>query len=113
MKFAHAGICEACVADDLLFARAAGSGRIFFVCAACYAAGTEPPTASFPPWEQSITHRHNDLAPLGWTLASSAEVERSGGRSVSKEAHEDYEDLIAHYPGFRFREVESSESEAV
>ncbi len=76
MSFARAGWCDACVADDLLFARAVGSGRIFFVCAACTAAGTDKPTAALPPWEQSITQRVEALAPSGWTLALVDEVER-------------------------------------
>jgi len=100
MMFAHAGWCEACVADDLLYAKAIGSDRVFFVCAACSAAGAERPTEHLPAWEQSIRDRIEELAPMGWTLATSSEV---GGRLVAKEVNDFYEELIADFPGFQFR----------
>jgi hypothetical protein len=106
MMFAHAGRCEACVADDLLYAKAIGSDRVFFVCAACSAAGVERPTEHLPAWEQSITGRIRELAPMGWTLATSSEV---GDRLVAKEVDNFYEELIAHYPGFQFRSGFSAE----
>ena len=99
MSFAHAGWCEACIARDLLFARANRSGQIFFVCAACSAAGTHPPTSSRPPQEQSIFELHSLLAPDGWQLASREEVEASG-RRVAAVAPETYKELVSHYPGF-------------
>src|SRR5262249_50674845 len=105
----HAGWCQACLAQDLLFARAIGSDRIFFICAACTAAGLERPTPQLTPWEQSITQRSEDLAPMGWTLAFPSEVERHYPDQVEKEADEHYEVLIASYPGFRFRSRESAE----
>lgn len=100
MLFAHAGWCDACVANDLLFARAIGSGRTFYVCAACTAAGFERPTPELPPWEQSIRERVQDIAPNGWTLALVSETDN---RVVAKEVDDLYEDLIAWYPGFQFR----------
>jgi hypothetical protein len=109
MLFAHAGWCQACVARDLLFARAIGSGRIFFVCAACTAAGVERPTADLPPWEQSIKDRSQALAPMGWTLAFASEV---GSDQVENEVDESYEDVIAWYPGFQYRSGGSVEPAA-
>ncbi len=106
MMFAHAGLCEACRADDLLYAKALGSDRMFFVCAACSAAGVERPTEHLPPWEQSISDRSQELAPRGWTLATSSEA---GDRRVTKEVDDCYEELIAHYPGFQFRSGFSAE----
>ncbi|HMP59547.1 MAG TPA: hypothetical protein PKD86_09360, partial [Gemmatales bacterium] len=106
MLFAHAGWCEACVATDLLYAKALASERIFFVCAACTAAGVERPTPNLPSWEQSIKDRVQELAPMGWTLATPSEV---GGRPVEKEADDFYEELIAWYPGFQFRSRVSAE----
>jgi len=103
MRFAHAGRCEACVAEDLLFARAINTGRIFFVCAACTAAGAERPTSAMSPWEQSISFLHEELAPIGWSLALEEEVERDFPGQVMKEANPNYERLVAWYPGFRFR----------
>lgn len=100
MIFAHAGWCQACVADDLLFAKAVGSGRIFFVCAACTAASVMRPTADSPSSEQSIKNRIQDLAPMGWTLALASEVDSN---RVEKEVGDFYEKLVAWYPGFRFR----------
>lgn len=102
MPFAHAGWCEACVARDLLFARAVHSGKIFFVCAACTAANDEPPTGDLSPHEQSISARHLRLAPDGWTLASRAEAEAAGHR-VEADAPPNYEKLIDWYPGFHYR----------
>ena len=103
MSFAHAGWCEACVAHDLLFARAIGSGRIFYVCAACTAAGMERPTSDLSPTEQSILHRGHSLAPQGWMLALTSELDRDSATQVEKEAGEDYEAVIAWYPGFHSR----------
>lgn len=100
MLFAHAGKCDACVADDLLVAKAIGSEHTFFVCAACCAAGFDRPTSDLPAWEQSIKDRHQQLAPNGWTLALASEVDSC---VVAKEVDDLYEDLIAWYPGFQFR----------
>jgi hypothetical protein len=100
MLFAHAGKCDACVAHDLLVARAIGSGRTFFVCAACCAAGFDRPTSDLPAWEQSIKDRHQHLAPNGWTLALASEVDI---HLLEKEVDDLYEDVIASYPGFRYR----------
>lgn len=98
--FAHAGYCGACLAHDLLIARAVGSGRVFFVCAACSAAGVDRPTPDLPSWEQSIKDRVQDLAPNGWTLAVVSEVDSC---LVEKEVDDRYEELIAWSPGFQFR----------
>ena len=95
--FVSAGWCEACVARDLLFARAVGSGRVFFVCAACGAAGQSPDAC-----EAHIREGHARLAPDGWTLASCEEVECAGfGQRIEGAALESYADLISWYPGFR------------
>lgn len=102
MTFAHAGWCDACVARDLLFARAVHTGKLFFVCAACAAAGENPPTSDLSAVEQSIVDRHAVLAPFGWTLALRAEAEVAGCIVVS-DAPKNYEELIDWYPGFQYR----------
>jgi hypothetical protein len=91
------------LADDLLFARAVGSGRIFFICAACAAAGTDKPTAAAPSRDQSIIERVEVLAPSGWTLALVDEAERCYPGQVKKAAAADYEELVTGFPGFCFR----------
>lgn len=104
MRFAHAGWCQACLAEDLLYAKAIEGGSIFYICAACTAAGRQPPTADASPGDQSITKHLDTLAPGGWTLALSSELEDSQ-RQVEKEADQSYEQLIAWFPGFHFRSV--------
>lgn len=96
--FAKAGSCEACLADDLLFARDLDSGRIFLVCAACGSAGVENSDTSLT----DIRKAHQYLAPSGWTLASPEEVEAAGfGSMVVGDAPDGYVNLISWYPGLR------------
>src|SRR4051812_47186742 len=92
-----AGWGQACVARDLLFARALGSGRVFFICAACGAAGRSHDDCGV-----HISEAHARLAPEGWTLASRQEAESSGyDRRIEGPAPESYAGLISWYPGFR------------
>jgi hypothetical protein len=104
--FVSAGWCKTCVAHDLLFARTTGSGRIFFICAACGSASTEAHTVG-----DFIYRCHGLLAPNGWTLASMESVEAAGLASlIIGEASENYADLVSHFPGFRLGEKDAEET---
>jgi hypothetical protein len=84
------------VAQDLLFARNLETGQIFFVCAACGAAGNKADTC-----DRHIRDAVPDLAPSGWSLATRGEVEAAGlGEMVAGPASEDYAEIISWYPGF-------------
>jgi hypothetical protein len=61
-----------------------------------------------PPWEQHIRERHQELAPLGWTLALASEVP---GRQAEEIVDSLYEELIAWYPGFKFRQDAGAEAD--
>jgi hypothetical protein len=93
--------CEACAGIDLLFARALDSGRIFFVCGGCAAAGAEIDDCDTC---VSIRDLHTVLAPHGWTLASRDEVEAAGLSHlvIDDNPDDDYVNLISWYPGFQF-----------
>jgi hypothetical protein len=92
-----AGWCAACIARDLLIARDLESGRFFLVCAACGCAGTANDASN-----RHIKEVHELLAPKGWTLASSKEVEAAGKKGmIAAEASEAYVGLVAHFPGFQ------------
>lgn len=93
--FVSAGMCEACGAEDLLFARELRTNRIFLVCAACGAAGYDKENSDH------IVDVHTELAPAGWTMASLEEVMAAGfGRLITGEASSNYAALILWYPGF-------------
>ena len=99
--FVLAGWCEECVARDLLFARSVDTGRIFYVCAACGAAGTEINNCA-----AHIREVHQVLAPGGWTLALRGEIEANDlGDKIAGDASEEYADLISWYPGFQGTET--------
>ena len=94
--FVSAGWCDQCVANDLLFARAAETDQIFVVCAACGTAGMDAGSCG-----KHISDTHHQLAPFGWTLATRNDVIRAGlTEKISGDASRSYAELINWYPGF-------------
>lgn len=93
----HAGTCDACVAEDLLFATCRASGAIFYVCAACCAADRARPQNTAA--DADVFER---LAPGGWRFATPDEVAAKGlaGRVLNEVDSNVYRDLVANYPSY-------------
>lgn len=99
-------MCEACLADDLLVARALDSSAVFFVCAACCIVTSKPPTSNESCLDQDRNEVLARMAPHGWELMTVTEAQTANvPDSSTRTDPELYQELIKWLPGFRMRHL--------